>query len=75
MLNVAELENQLMQLSVGERALVAEHLIRSLDDAPDEAVETAWLEEAEARYRDYCEGKTPSRPSAEVFRDAFAKFE
>lgn len=72
--NIVELERQLMQLSVGERAVLAEHLIRSLDETHDEGVEKAWQEEAEARYRNYCEGKTTSRPSAEVFRDAFNKF-
>jgi putative addiction module component (TIGR02574 family) len=39
-----------------DRALLAEHLLLSLDDAEDVGSEQLWIEEAKARYAAYKEG-------------------
>jgi putative addiction module component (TIGR02574 family) len=71
--NLAYCEELAFKLSVNERAILAEHLIRSLDDIDEEDVERAWLEEADRRYQAYKAGDISSRPSEEVFRDARAR--
>ncbi len=63
-------EEQAMQLPPKERALLAEHLIASLDEADEVENEALWAEEAERRYRDYKAGKIAARPAEEALADA-----
>ena len=67
--NLAYCEELAFKLPVNERAILAEHLIRSLDEIGEEDLELAWLEEADRRYQAYKSGDIPSRPSDEVLRD------
>lgn len=46
-----ELEHEVLQLPSESRANLAEKLIRSLEAEKDAEVETAWVQEAERRYR------------------------
>ena len=46
-----ECENQALQLTPTERAVLAEHLIASLDRLSDAQNEQLWFEEAERRYQ------------------------
>jgi putative addiction module component (TIGR02574 family) len=46
---------------------LAEHLLASLDEEPEEGVEELWYAEAERRYQEYREGKVKMIPAAEVF--------
>jgi putative addiction module component (TIGR02574 family) len=68
-----EIEEKALKLSSHERALLAEHLIGSLDDKEDAEAERLWIEEAERRYRAYKEGKIKTKLANQVFKDAFSK--
>ena len=65
-----ECEAQALKLSVKERALLAEHLLASLDKVDDTENERLWVKEAEARYEAYKNGDISSRPAEDVLRDA-----
>ncbi len=72
--NLKKCEAQALSLSPKDRAVLAEHLIESLDAVDDAENERRWVEEAERRYQEYKKGKIPARPAEDVFRDASAKF-
>ena len=67
-----EVEGDAMELSRKERAILAEHLLATLDpgDDVDVDVEELWLQEAEKRYDDYRAGKMRSAPAEQVLEDA-----
>ncbi len=62
-----------LQLSSDERAVLAEHLIHSLDEEEDPDAERLWVAEAEQRYKEYKEGKIKTKPATEVFKEARSK--
>ena len=68
--SVAELEREARRLPEQERALLAQHLIASIDPGEDVDAEAAWLEEAERRYQAYRQGKLAAKPVDQVFREA-----
>lgn len=68
--SLAEIEEEVLQLSEQDRATLAEHLLHCLMPGEDVDAENEWLEEAERRYKAYREGKINSRPADEVFREA-----
>ncbi|HXX74733.1 MAG TPA: addiction module protein [Nitrospiraceae bacterium] len=68
--SVAELEREARRLPAQERALLAQHLIASIDPGEDIDAEAAWLEEAERRYQAYRQGKLTAKPVDQVFREA-----
>ncbi len=70
---LADIEAELLKLPPRDRAVLADHLLASLEPEDDLDVEKAWLEEAERRYEAYREGKAAARPADEVLRDARAK--
>jgi putative addiction module component (TIGR02574 family) len=65
-----EVEGDAMELSPQERALLAEHLLATLDPADDIDAEEQWLQEAEKRYEDYRAGRITGKPAEQVFEDA-----
>ncbi len=65
-----EIEMQAMHLDQSERALLAEHLIASLDTGKDEDVEALWIREAESRYASYEQGRLSASPAREVLEQA-----
>ncbi len=71
--NIQEIEEKALNLSSHERALLAEHLISSLEEKEDAEAERLWIEEAERRYREYKEGKVKAKAAAQVFKEAFSK--
>ena len=71
--SVAELEKEARNLPPQDRALLAQHLIASIDPGDDVDAEAAWLEEAEQRYQLYREKKLTSIPADQVFREAKSK--
>ncbi len=71
--DIHEIESKALKLSSRERALLAEHLISSLENNEDADAERLWIDEAERRYREYKEGKVKARPAFQVFKDAFTK--
>ena len=72
---IQEIENEVLSLPPQERAIIAEHIIRSLDDEEDTEVERLWIAEAERRYKEYKEGKVKARPASLVFKEARSKLE
>lgn len=66
-----EIESQAMHLDPTERALLAEHLIASLDSERDENVKKLWAREAEARYEAYKRGEIESVSAEDVMAQAF----
>jgi putative addiction module component (TIGR02574 family) len=71
-MSIEELEIEVMQLPSDQRAKLAELLIASLDE--DEEIEAAWMQEAERRLAEIDSGKAATRPAADVFVDARARF-
>lgn len=71
--DIQEIEEKALKLSSHERALLAEHLISSLESKEDAEAERLWIEEAERRYREYKEGEVKARPAEQVFKEAFSK--
>ncbi len=67
-----ECEEQAMRLPIHDRALLAKHLISSLDELDAEENERLWVEEAAARYDAYKRGELTARPIDDVLRDARA---
>jgi len=72
-LNVKEIEEAL-RLDPRERALLAEHLINSLDENDDPEAERLWIEEAERRYKEYKECSIKAKTAEMVMREARNKF-
>ena len=68
-----ELEVEVLDLPVEDRADLARRLIESLEEPPVGDFEAEWIEEAERRYSAYREGLTTGRPGQEVFREAKAR--
>jgi len=52
-----EILSAALSLSPGERAMLADHLLTSLDGPNQKAIDAAWAEEAERRAREIDEGK------------------
>jgi len=61
-----KIEKQAMHLKQTDRALLADHLIASLDAGEDEGAEELWIKEAESRYAAYQQGKISSSPADKV---------
>lgn len=66
-------EQQALQLPVNDQAILAEHLIATLDTADDVECKRLWVEEAERRYQEYKKGRISARPAEDVFRDALSE--
>lgn len=73
-LKVKEIEKEALRLDTRERALLAEHLISSLDTEEDPEAERLWIEEAERRYKEYKEGRVKAKPADMVLKEARTKF-
>ena len=68
-MGIRELESEALRLSNKDRALLAEHLLLSLDDAEDVGSEQLWIEEARARYAAYKNGSVSAdSPDAVIAR-------
>ncbi len=65
-----ECEAQALKLPPTDRAMLAEHLIASLDDLDDQQNEQLWIDEAERRYREYKSGNITARMAERVLSDA-----
>lgn len=68
--DLRQCQTQALKLPPRERAVLAEHLIASLDPLDDAEIERLWLEEAERRYREYKKGNISARPASDVLADA-----
>ncbi len=64
-----EIEKQALELPVGERAQLIEHLIRSLDEEEDPDAEQAWIAEARRRHEELQRGDVSGKPAEQVLKD------
>lgn len=71
--NLKKCEEQALQLPPHDRAILAEHLIASLDELNAAENERVWVEEAERRYQAYKEGEITARSVEEAIRDVRAR--
>ena len=69
-MQIQEIENEVLKLSPHDRAIIAEHILESLETKEDYA--ESWLEEAKKRYSMFCEGKLTAIPAEQAFEKAFA---
>lgn len=67
--DIKAFEAQAMTLPVSQRALLAQHLLASLDDVNELENERLWLEEAQRRYSAYKKGNLSSRDAFEAIAD------
>jgi putative addiction module component (TIGR02574 family) len=67
--DVAEIGAKIRGLSTEKRAALIRSLIADLDGPEDDAVQQAWLEEAERRHRELVEGKVHGIPGERVFEN------
>jgi putative addiction module component len=65
-----DVERDVMELPLQERALSIERLLATLDLDQDIDVEGQWLREAERRYQEYRAGRIPSKPANQAFEEA-----
>ena len=65
-----ELEHEALSLPRQQRAFLADRLLSSLNGDVLNDVDTAWIVEAEHRYKEYKEGKRQSITAQDVFAEA-----
>ena len=65
-----KIENEVLSLSNQERAFLADRLLSSLGEDAFTEIDSAWIDEAERRYKEYKEGKRPGIKAQEVFAEA-----
>ncbi len=66
----SDIEKEIMAFSDKERALMAQHILQTLDEGQDEDAEQVWLQEAEHRYDDYKKGLIQSISAEAAFAEA-----
>jgi putative addiction module component (TIGR02574 family) len=57
-----------LALPPGSRAMLAEHLLKSLDPEDQSAIDTAWAEVAEQRIQEMQQGTVMPIPADQVFQ-------
>jgi putative addiction module component (TIGR02574 family) len=67
--NLQTFEAEALTLPASERALLAQHLLASLDDTDEQENEQLWLDEAQRRYNAYKNGTVSSRNAFEAIVD------
>jgi hypothetical protein len=67
--NLKAFEEEALTLPVSQRAILAQHLLASLDDLGEQENERLWLEEAGRRYEAYKAGVMPARDAFEALAD------
>lgn len=69
-----EVEAAALEMDAGERARLAEKLLRSLEDLSQEEIDHLWIEEALRRDAEFASGTARARDAGDVFRDALSRF-
>ena len=72
-MQLEQLTKEVMNLSLEERAELAQRLLVSLDEPPPSEIERLWMQEAERRLKKLREGKVQGIPSEDVFRRAISE--
>ena len=71
-MSLKELEDQIMNLDLKDRAMLARRLLQSLDDLSESEIEALWVEEGERRLDEMKRGDFTEIPAEEVMRWAQA---
>jgi putative addiction module component (TIGR02574 family) len=69
-----EIMSAALALPPGARAMLADHLLESLDAPNQEEIDAAWAEEIERRMRDIDEGRVKLIPGDEVLAELRSRF-
>ena len=72
-MHLEQLSKEVMNLSLEERAELAQRLLVSLDEAPPPEIKRLWMQEAERRFQEFREGKVRGIPAEDVFRRAISE--
>jgi len=67
-----ELEQKVLELTVTQRAWLAEKLLRSLGEYPDDQ-QDPWQKVAQSRFQELVSGEVAGKAAEDVFRDAFGR--
>lgn len=62
-----------LSLSPGARAMLADHLLESLDKADQQEIDAAWADEAERRMQEIRNGKVQTIDGEQVMRELRAR--
>jgi hypothetical protein len=73
-MTISEIEAVVLNLDISSRAMLAEKLLRSLDDLSQEEIAQLWAYEALRRDEELDAGTATARDAEEVFRDLRARF-
>ena len=73
-MTISEIEAAVLNLDISSRAMLAEKLLRSLDDLSQEEIAQLWADEALRRDEELDAGTAAARDAGEVFRDLRARF-
>jgi hypothetical protein len=71
-MSIKEIEAEIKNLDLKDRATLAKWILESLDDLSDAEVEALWAEEAECRLDELAQGIVTEVPAKEVLRRARA---
>jgi len=69
-----EIINAALALPPGSRAMLAEHLLESLDDQDQARIDALWAEEAERRDKEIEDGTVTPIPGEEVMNRLRARY-
>ena len=72
-MSIDEIEAEVLKLDPQARARLAKKLLESLEALSDEENDRLWADEADRRDADWDSAPGPTRPAADVLRDARAK--
>jgi len=72
--SVDEILRAALKLPPSARAMLAGHLLESLDDPEQTEIDAAWAEEIERRIRDIDEGRVKLIPGEEVLAELRSRF-
>ena len=64
-----EIIHAALSLPPGARAMLAEHLLESLDAPDQKEIDAVWAEQAEKRIQEVDEGKVEAIPGEQVLSD------
>lgn len=65
-----EIEDSALQLDKTQRAVLAKHLLVSLEQQVDEDIEQAWIDEVKRRKQEIKSGKVSTIPAEQVLSKA-----
>ena len=71
-MSLEELEVEIKQLTLKDRAALAKWIVESLDELSESEIEALWVEEAERRLDEMEQGLVTEIPAQEVLRRARA---